>query len=154
MSRRGWCRRTTRPRIQNDDHSLAFALDEMGVTFAVRDATGHMTLARGVMLVGAVALMGRAPARIDNRAFIFGGMAAMLGYSPGMDRRLVVAATLLRGTGLGMLLPSLGRVASSAAAPKVRPRRHHPVKLVTRLRKHDRHRGSPGRPMSASGVVE
>jgi DHA2 family multidrug resistance protein len=92
------------------------------------DTTGYMTLARGVTLVGAVALMGFAPARIDNRLFIFGGMAAviyanslMLGYSPAMDRRLVVAATLLQGTGLGMLLPSLGRVAFSALDPKFRP---------------------------------
>jgi DHA2 family multidrug resistance protein len=75
-----------------------------------------------------VALMGFAPARIDNRLFIFGGMAAviyanwlMLGYSPAMDQRLVVAATLLQGTGLGMLLPSLGKVAFSALDPKFRP---------------------------------
>ena len=92
------------------------------------DTTGYMTLARGVTLVGAVALMGFAPARIDNRLFIFGGMAAvvyanslMLGYSPAMDWRLVVAATLLQGTGLGMLLPSLGKVAFSALDPKFRP---------------------------------
>jgi DHA2 family multidrug resistance protein len=92
------------------------------------DTTGYMTLARGVTLVGAVALMGFAPARIDNRLFIFGGMAAviyanslMLGYSPAMDRRLVIAATLLQGTGLGVLLPSLGKVAFSALDPKFRP---------------------------------
>jgi MFS transporter, DHA2 family, multidrug resistance protein len=92
------------------------------------DTTGYMTLARGVTLVGTVALMGFAPARIDNRLFIFGGMAAviyanslMLGYSPAMDRRLVIAATLLQGTGLGVLLPSLGKVAFTALDPKFRP---------------------------------
>ena len=63
------------------------------------DTTGYMTLARGVTLVGAVVLMSFAPARIDNRLFIIGGMALvvyanwlMLGYSPAMDWRLVVAA--------------------------------------------------------------
>jgi MFS transporter, DHA2 family, multidrug resistance protein len=92
------------------------------------DTTGYMTLARGVTLVGAVALMGFAPARIDNRLFIFGGIAAvvyanslMLGYSPAMDRRLVVAATLLQGAGLGVLLPSLSKAAFSTLDPKFRP---------------------------------
>ena len=33
----------------------------------------------------------------------------------------MVAATLLQGTGLGMLLPSLGKVAFSALDPKFRP---------------------------------
>ena len=68
------------------------------------DTTGYMTLARGVTLVGAVVLMSFVPARIDNRLFVFGGMAMvvyanwlMLGYSPAMDWRLVVAATLLQG---------------------------------------------------------
>jgi MFS transporter, DHA2 family, multidrug resistance protein len=72
--------------------------------------------------------MGFAPAQIDNRLFIFGGMAAvvyanslMLGYSPAMDRWLVVAATLLQGTGLGVLLPSLGKAAFSTLDPKFRP---------------------------------
>lgn len=92
------------------------------------DTTGYMTLARGVTLVAAVVLMGFAPARIDSRLFIAGGMVAvicanslMLGYSPQMDRRLVVAATLLQGTGLGMLLPSLSRAAFSTLDPKFRP---------------------------------
>jgi MFS transporter, DHA2 family, multidrug resistance protein len=92
------------------------------------DTTGYMTLARGVTLVGAVALMSFAPPRIDNRLFVFGGMALviyanwlMLGYSPLMDWRLVVAATLLQGTGLGMLLPSLSKTAFGALDPKLRP---------------------------------
>ena len=45
----------------------------------------------------------------------------MLGYSPAMDWRLVVAATLLQGTGLGMLLPSLGKAAFGTLDPKFRP---------------------------------
>jgi MFS transporter, DHA2 family, multidrug resistance protein len=92
------------------------------------DTTGYMTLARGATLVAGVALMGFAPARIDNRLFVIGGMAAviyanslMLGYSPLMDWRLVVVATLLQGAGLGMLLPSLSKVAFSTLDPKFRP---------------------------------
>jgi DHA2 family multidrug resistance protein len=92
------------------------------------DTAGYMTLARGVMLVGAVVLMSFAPARIDNRLFVFGGIALvvyanwlMLGYSPQMDWRLVVAATLLQGTGLGVLLPSLSKTAFGTLDPKFRP---------------------------------
>jgi DHA2 family multidrug resistance protein len=92
------------------------------------DTAGYMTLARGVTLVGGVVLMSFAPARIDNRLFVFGGMAAvvyanwlMLGYSPEMDWRLVVTATLLQGAGLGMLLPSLGKSAFGTLDPKFRP---------------------------------
>ncbi len=92
------------------------------------DTTGYMTLARGATLVAGVALMGFAPAQIDNRLFVIGGMAAviyanslMLGYSPLMDWRLVVVATLLQGAGLGMLLPSLSKVAFSTLDPKFRP---------------------------------
>jgi DHA2 family multidrug resistance protein len=92
------------------------------------DTTGYMTLARGVTLVGTVVLMSFAPAWIDSRLFVFGGIAVvayanslMLGYSPAMDRRLVVVATLLQGTGLGMLLPSLAKTAFSTLDPKFRP---------------------------------
>jgi DHA2 family multidrug resistance protein len=92
------------------------------------DTAGYMTLARGVTLVGAVVLMSFAPARIDNRLFVFGGIAVviyanwlMLGYSPAMDWQLVVAATLLQGTGLGMLLPALSKTAFSTLDPKFRP---------------------------------
>ena len=38
-----------------------------------------------------------------------------------MDWRLVVAATLLQGTGLGMLLPSLSKTAFGTLDPKFRP---------------------------------
>jgi MFS transporter, DHA2 family, multidrug resistance protein len=92
------------------------------------DTAGYMTLARGVTLVGAVALMSFASPRIDNRLFVFGGIALvvyanwlMLGYSPQMDWRLVVAATLLQGTGLGILLPSLSKTAFGTLDPKFRP---------------------------------
>jgi MFS transporter, DHA2 family, multidrug resistance protein len=92
------------------------------------DTTGYMTLARGVTLVGAVALMGFVPGWIDNRLFIIGGLAAvayanslMLGYSPLMDWRLVVMATLLQGAGLGTLLPALSRAAFGTLDPKFRP---------------------------------
>lgn len=92
------------------------------------DTTGYMTLARGITLVGTVALMGFAPARIDNRLFVIGGIAIvayanslMHGYSPAMDRRLVIAATLLQGFGLGTLLPSLAKVGFGTLDPKFRP---------------------------------
>jgi DHA2 family multidrug resistance protein len=45
----------------------------------------------------------------------------MLGYSPLMDQRLVIAATLLQGTGLGMLLPALSKTAFGTLEPKFRP---------------------------------
>jgi MFS transporter, DHA2 family, multidrug resistance protein len=92
------------------------------------DTAGYMTLARGVTLVGAVALISLVPARMDSRLFVFGGTALvvyanwlMLGYSPQMDWRLVVAATLLQGTGLGILLPSLSKTAFGTLDPKFRP---------------------------------
>jgi MFS transporter, DHA2 family, multidrug resistance protein len=92
------------------------------------DTTGYMTLARGVTLVGAVVLMSFASARIDNRLFVMGGPAVviyanslMLGYSPAMDWRLVVAATLLQGAGLGTLLPALSKAQFSTLDPKFRP---------------------------------
>ena len=92
------------------------------------DTAGYMTLARGVTLVGAVALMSLVPAHVDYRLFVFGGVAVvayanwlMLGYSPAMDWRLVVAATLLQGAGLGTLLPSLSKVAFGTLDPKFRP---------------------------------
>jgi MFS transporter, DHA2 family, multidrug resistance protein len=107
--------------------ALTAAILENLLSYPV-DTAGYMTLARGVTLVGGVALMGFAPARIDNRLFVLGGMAAviyanslMLGYSPLMDWRLVVVATLLQGAGLGALLPSLSKAAFSTLDPKFRP---------------------------------
>lgn len=92
------------------------------------DTTGYMTLGRGVTLVGVVALMSLVPAWIDNRLFVFAGTAVaiygnslMLGYSPQMDWRLVIVATLLQGTGLGMLLPALAKSAFSTLDPRFRP---------------------------------
>ena len=75
-----------------------------------------------------VVLMSFVPARIDNRLFVIGGMALviyanwlMLGYSPAMDWRPVVTATLLQGAGLGMLLPALTKTAFGTLDPKFRP---------------------------------
>jgi MFS transporter, DHA2 family, multidrug resistance protein len=92
------------------------------------DTTGYMTLARGVTLVGVVVPMSLAPARIDNRLLVIGGMAVvvyansvMLGYRPAMDWRLVVAAMLLQGAGLGTLLPALSKAAFGTLDPKFRP---------------------------------
>lgn len=92
------------------------------------DTTGYMTLARGVTLVGGVALMSFAPSWMDSRLFMIGGMAMvvyanwlMLGYSPEMDWRFVFVAGLLQGGGLGMLLPALTKMAFSTLDPKLRP---------------------------------
>ena len=92
------------------------------------DTAGYVTIARGITLVGGVALMGFAPSTIDSRLFVFGGIAVvayanslMLGYSPEMDRRLVVAAMLLQGAGLGALLPALAKTAFATLDPKFRP---------------------------------
>ncbi|MEI9923864.1 MAG: DHA2 family efflux MFS transporter permease subunit [Bradyrhizobium sp.] len=92
------------------------------------DTTGYLTLARGVTLVGAVVLMSFAPARIDNRLFVIVGLAlviyanwSMLGYSPAMDWRPVVAAILFQGAGLGMLLPSLTKAAFGTLDPTFHP---------------------------------
>jgi DHA2 family multidrug resistance protein len=92
------------------------------------DTTGYMTLARGVTLVGGLILMSFVPARVDYRLFVFGGVAVvayanslMLGYSPAMDWRLVVVATLLQGAGLGALLPALSKTAFATLDPKFRP---------------------------------
>jgi DHA2 family multidrug resistance protein len=92
------------------------------------DTTGYMTLPRGVTLVGALLLMNFVPARVDIRPFVIGGMAlvvyahwSMLGYSPAMDWRPVIAALLVQGAGLGMLLPALSKTAFGTLDPKLRP---------------------------------
>jgi len=104
------------------------------------DTAGHMMLARGATLVAGVLLMGFVPARIDSRLFVIGGMALviyahslMLGYSPLMDWRLVIIATLLQGAGLGMLLPALNKTAFGTLDPKFRP---EGTALFNQLRAH------------------
>jgi MFS transporter, DHA2 family, multidrug resistance protein len=92
------------------------------------DTTGYMAIPRSVALVGALILTGRAPARIDNRLLLFGGMALvvyanwrMLSYSPEMDWRAVVEAGVVQGVGLGILLPALTKTAFSTLDPTLRP---------------------------------
>ncbi len=92
------------------------------------DTTGYMTIPRGIALVGALVLMSFAPARIDNRLFVIGGMALvvyanwrMLGYSPAMDWRPVAATGLIQGAGLGILMPALTKAAFGTLDPKFRP---------------------------------
>ncbi len=92
------------------------------------DTTGYMSIPRGAALVGSVVLVSRVPARLDFRPFLLGGMALvalanwmMLGYSPEMDWRFVVEAGVLQGTGLGVLIPALARVAFATLDPKLRP---------------------------------
>jgi DHA2 family multidrug resistance protein len=92
------------------------------------DTTGYMAIPRSIALLGALILTGRAPARIDNRLLVSGGMALvvyanwrMLGYSPEMDWRAVVVAGVIQGAGLGILLPALTKAAFSTLDPTFRP---------------------------------
>lgn len=92
------------------------------------DTAGYITLPRGMALIGTLILMGRVPARMDNRLFVLGGMALviygtwrMLGYSPLMNSWPVLLAGMLQGTGLGILLPALSKAAFSTLDPKLRP---------------------------------
>ncbi len=92
------------------------------------DTTGYMTIPRGMALVGALVLTSFVSSRIDNRLLVIGGMALvayanwrMLGYSPAMDWRPVVATGLLQGAGLGMVIPALTKVAFSTLDQKLHP---------------------------------
>jgi DHA2 family multidrug resistance protein len=90
--------------------------------------TGYMTIPRGVGLVGAFLLMGRVPARIDMRLFVAAGIALvvyanwlMVGFSPLMDWWPVAMAGALQGIGLGVLMPSISKVAFNTLNPTLRP---------------------------------
>jgi DHA2 family multidrug resistance protein len=92
------------------------------------DTTGYMTIPRGAALVGALVLTSLAPAQVDYRLFLIGGMAMvvyanwlMLGYSPLMDWQTVAEAGLLQGAGLGMLIPAVAKAAFATLDPKLRP---------------------------------
>ncbi|WP_350646508.1 DHA2 family efflux MFS transporter permease subunit [Pseudomonas sp. HY13-MNA-CIBAN-0226] len=92
------------------------------------DTTGFLTIPRGIGLVGAFLLMGRAPTRIDPRLFVVLGIALvvyanwlMLGYSPLMDWTPMAVSGFVQGAGLGMLMPALSKVAFSTLEPQLRP---------------------------------
>ncbi|WP_064118466.1 DHA2 family efflux MFS transporter permease subunit [Pseudomonas fluorescens] len=92
------------------------------------DTTGFLTIPRGIGLVGAFLLMGRAPGWIDSRALIAIGIALvvyanwlMLGYSPLMDWTPVALTGFIQGVGLGILMPALSKVAFSTINPTLRP---------------------------------
>jgi DHA2 family multidrug resistance protein len=92
------------------------------------DTTGSLTIPRGVGLVGAFILMGRVPERFDRRLFIAAGIVMviyanglMLGYSPLMDWSPVAVAGAIQGVGIGVLMPSLTKVAFSTLDPRLRP---------------------------------
>jgi len=92
------------------------------------DTTGLLTVPRGIALVGAFLLMGRAPVWIDVRLFIVIGITLvayanwlMLGYSPLMDWTPVAVTGFVQGVGLGILIPALSKVAFSTIAPTLRP---------------------------------
>ncbi|MHC8381981.1 DHA2 family efflux MFS transporter permease subunit [Pseudomonas sp. LB3P14] len=92
------------------------------------DTTGSLTIPRGMGLVGAFLLMGRVPERFDRRLFVAAGVAVviyanwlMLGYSPLMDWSPVAVAGAIQGIGIGVLMPSLTKVAFSTLDPTLRP---------------------------------
>jgi DHA2 family multidrug resistance protein len=92
------------------------------------DTTGSLTIPRGIGLVGAFLLMGRVPERFDRRWFVAAGVAVvtyanwlMLGYSPLMDWSPVAVAGAIQGIGIGILMPSLTKVAFSTLDPTLRP---------------------------------
>lgn len=92
------------------------------------DTTGLLTLPRGIGLVGAFVLMGRAPTRVDIRVFIAIGIglvvygnALMLEYSPLMDWTPVATSGFIQGAGIGMLMPALSKAAFSTLNPALRP---------------------------------
>jgi DHA2 family multidrug resistance protein len=92
------------------------------------DTTGSLTIPRGIGLVGAFLLMNRVPERFDRRLFVAAGIAVviyanwlMLGYSPLMDWSPVAVAGAIQGIGIGMLMPSLTKVAFSTLDPTLRP---------------------------------
>ncbi|MBD9601550.1 DHA2 family efflux MFS transporter permease subunit [Pseudomonas sp. PDM10] len=92
------------------------------------DTTGSLTIPRGIGLVGAFLLMSRVPERFDRRLFVAAGVAVviyanwlMLGYSPLMDWSPVAVAGAIQGIGIGVLMPSLTKVAFSTLDPTLRP---------------------------------
>ncbi|KJZ63259.1 DHA2 family efflux MFS transporter permease subunit [Pseudomonas fluorescens] len=92
------------------------------------DTTGSLTIPRGIGLISAFLLMGRVPERFDRRLFVAAGVAVvvyanwlMLGYSPLMDWSPVAVAGAIQGIGIGMLMPSLTKVAFSTLDPTLRP---------------------------------
>jgi DHA2 family multidrug resistance protein len=92
------------------------------------DTTGALTIPRGIGLVGAFLLMGRVPERLDRRLFVAAGAGLviyanwlMLGYSPLMDWSPVAVTGAIQGIGIGMLMPSLTKVAFSTLDPNLRP---------------------------------
>jgi len=92
------------------------------------DTTGYVAIPRSIALLAALVLVNYVPARIDNRLLVAGGTALvvyanwrMVGYSPAMYRRTVVAAGVLQGAGLGILMPVLAKTAFSTLDPKLRP---------------------------------
>jgi len=92
------------------------------------DTTGYVAIPRSIALLAALILVNYVPARIDNRLLVAGGTALvvyanwrMLGYSPEMYWRTVVAAGVLQGAGLGILMPVLAKTAFSTLDPKLRP---------------------------------
>ncbi|WP_213989166.1 DHA2 family efflux MFS transporter permease subunit [Sodalis sp. dw_96] len=89
--------------------------------------TGFMTIPRGIGLLSAFILMGRISESLDPRPWVAAGIALViyanfliLGYSPAMDWWPVAVTGAIQGIGLGVLMPSLAKVAFSTLAPGLR----------------------------------
>jgi EmrB/QacA subfamily drug resistance transporter len=90
--------------------------------------TGALTIPRGAGIVIAFLLMIRLPAHFDSRYFVALGVGlviyanwSMLSYSPLMYWPPVAIAGAIQGIGLGILMPSISKVAFSTLDPKLRP---------------------------------
>jgi len=92
------------------------------------DTTGYVAIPRSIALLAALILASRVPASVDSRWLVAGAAAVvvyanwrMLGYSPAMYWTTVVAAGVLQGAGLGVLMPLLSKTAFSTLDPKLKP---------------------------------
>lgn len=90
--------------------------------------TGALTIPRGAGIMVAFLLTIRLPAHVDSRYFVALGVGlvmyanwSMLDYSPLMYWPPVAIAGAIQGIGLGVLMPSISKVAFSTLDPKFRP---------------------------------
>ncbi|MGZ3322099.1 MAG: MFS transporter [Xanthobacteraceae bacterium] len=114
------------------------------------DTTGYMTLPRGMMLVGTVALTSLVPAQIDYRPFMLGGMALVV-YANWLHAWLLPRDGLAAG-GRDRSAPGCRsrHVDSGARQGGIRyarseapPGSQRPPQPVAPLWQHDRRRGRP-----------
>ncbi|MBI1210268.1 MAG: DHA2 family efflux MFS transporter permease subunit [Alphaproteobacteria bacterium] len=94
--------------------------------YSVTDA-GLLMAPRGVGTMIAMMIAGRLSSRMDPRLLMFGGIIMMTvavwfmtGWTPDVDGRSIVAATMLQGFGMGFVFIPLQVVAFATLDPKYR----------------------------------